>query len=292
MTLDTLTIGSKLGGICLLNTRQALRQTVFDAAAAVGCGSYVPAQPARTTVLRECMKNVADEMYGRRRKRPIVIRQLNSPDSFEAVRVIPGQSQNKYEFLFSAQIDTHWNASILEYTTDGPFGYVVLAKLDAAIAQMRDYLPGPVISRVVVKMLTHWKAVPLKEDGGAWFIDGAHVEDYKSFAATVRGPNADGPRFTVTMFQIDNDPDTVMHVLDRLGEEVAAGMKEIMDDVLAATGGMADRSINVRLNRANAFLDKVQTYERILGKPLPDLTDSIEQVKQAVAVNRLLSASV
>lgn len=292
MTPTTLTIGFGTGGICLLNTKPALRQTVFDAADSVGCGKYVPAQPARTTVLRECMKNVADEVYGRRRKRPIVIRQLNSPDAFEAVRVIPGQSQNRYEFLFSAQIDMHWNVSILEYTTDGPVGYMVLAKLDPLVTNMRDYLPGPVISRVVVKMLTHWKAVPLKEDGGAWFLDGQHIGDYKSFAAAVRGPQSDGPRFTVTMFEIASDPDTVMHVLDRLGEEVAAGMKEIMDDVLAATGGMGDRSINVRLSRADAFLDKVRAYERIVGKPLPDLTDAIEQVKQAVAVNRLLSASV
>lgn len=40
------------------------------------------------------------------------------------------------------------------------------------------------------------------------------------------------------------------------------------------------------------FLDKVRSYEQMLGKPLPDLTDAIEQVKQAVAVNRLLAAAV
>lgn len=291
MTPQTLTIGHGMAGICLLNTKSTLRQRVFDAADKVGCGPLVPAMPARTTVLRDCMKDVADEMYGRKRKRPIVVRQLDSPESFEAVRVVPGQSQNEYHFLFSATIDQYWNVSILEYATTGPVGYTVLAKLDPVVAQQRDYLPGTVVSQVVVKMLKHWHATSLKDDGGAWFLAGQHIDDYRSFASDVRG-QGDGPRFTVHTFEIASDPDTVMHVLDRLGEEVSAGMKEIMDDVLAATGGMADRSINVRLNRANAFLDKVQAYERILGKPLPDLTDAIEQVKQAVAVNRLLSAAV
>jgi hypothetical protein len=59
-----------------------------------------------------------------------------------------------------------------------------------------------------------------------------------------------------------------------------------------ATGGMADRSINIRLNRADKFLDKVRLYEQVLGKPMPDLTAAIEQVKQAVAVNRLLAVAV
>lgn len=290
MTPHTLTIGAGLGGICLLNTKTALRQRVYDAADSVGCGKFVPAQPARTTVLRECMKQVADDKYGRMRKKPITVRQIDDTSSFEAVRVVPGQTKNDYQFLYSATIDQNWGVSILEYTTDGPVGYSLLAPLDQSVATMRDYLPGPVISQVVVKMLRRWGATSLKDDGGAWFLCGQHLDDYRAFASQVRG-NGDGPKFTVTQFEIASDPDTVAHVLDCLHNEITAGLKEIMDDVLEATGGMADRSIACRVEKANKFLSKVQQYESLLGRPLPELTDAIEQTKNAVAVNRLLATS-
>jgi hypothetical protein len=292
MTPTTLTIGAGLGGICLLNTKSVLRDRLFAAADAVGCGRFVPAQPARTTVLRDCMKQVADNLYGRQRKRHNVVRQLDDPACFEVVRVVPGQTQNDYQFLYSATIDSHWGVAILEYSTSGPPGMAVLHALDPMIVQMRDYLPSSVVGQVVVKMLRSWHATPLKDDGGAWFLSGQHLDDYRQFATMVRGPHADGPRFHVTQFEIGSDPDTVMHVLDQLGREVQAGMDEIMQDVMEASGGMSDRSINVRLGRADKFLDKVRTYEQVLGKPMPDLTAAIEQVKQAVAVNRLLAAAV
>lgn len=291
MTTNTLTIGAGLGGLCLLNTKECMRQRVFDAADKIGCGKFVPGEPARSTVLRKAMEEVADSSYGKRRKQPISVRQTADRMAFEAVRVVTHATKNEYVFLFSASIDAYWNVSILEYTTDGPFGYVLCAKLDQLVANMRDYLPGPVVSQVVVKMLKDWKAVPLLDNGGAWFLPGPRIEDYRSFATDVHGVG-DGPRFNVTTFEIASDPDTVANVLDRLHAEVSSGMQEIMDDVMQAGGGMTDRSITVRIDRANAFLDKVRHYESLLGKPLPDLTDAIEQVKQAVAVNRLLSASV
>jgi len=225
----------------------------------------------------------------KRRKQPIVSRQLDDPSSFEARRTIPGASENDYQFLFSAHIDASWGVSVLK--TNGPAPYSLENHLSQKVIAMRDYLPSSVVGQVVVKMLRHWRATPLKDDGGVWFLLGQHLDDYRTFSGMVRG-NGDGPCFTTHQVEIASDPDTVMHVLDRLGTEVQAGLADIMNDVMEATGGMADRSINVRLGRADKFLEKVRLYEQVLGRPMPDLTSAIEQVKQAVAVNRLLAASV
>jgi hypothetical protein len=291
MTDKTLTIGSGLGGIAILNTKSVNRDRLFAAADAVGCGKLVPAQPARTTVLREAVKRVADVLCVKRRKQPIVSRQLDDPASFEARRTVPGADENDYQFLFSAHIDANWGVSVLK--TNGTVNPPALAnELSHKVIAMRDCLPSSVVGQVVVKMLRHWRATPLKDDGGVWFLLGQTLEDFRTFAGIVLGPAADGPRFTVHQVEIASDPDTVMHVLDRLGAEVQAGLTEIMDEVMEAAGGMADRSISIRLNRADRFLEKVRVYEQVLGKPLPDLTAAIEQVKQAVAVNRLLAASV
>lgn len=293
MSRDHITLGAGLGGICLTNTKQALRSIVQDAADAVGAGRFVPPHPARTTVLRESMKKVGDGLFGRQRKRPIVVRQLDSPASFECVRVVtkPGATQNEYLFLFSASIDTFWNTQVLACDPGGPYSYVLAAHLDQAVSYQRDYLPGPVVSQVVVKTLKSWGALSLKDDGGAWFLDGQYLDSYRTMASMLRG-KGDGPKFTVTQFEIGSDPDTVAHVLDCLHAEITAGVQEIMSDVMSAEGGMSDRSINCRTDRANKFLAKVQQYESLLGRPLPELTDAIEQTKQALAVNRLLAASV
>lgn len=291
MSRDNITLGAGLGGICLTNTKQCLRATVHDAAEAVGVGHFVPPHPARTTVLRESMKSVGNAAYGRQRKRPIVVRQLDDPASFECVRVKPGAAQNEYMFLFSASIDTNWNVSVLSAAPNGPYSYVLAAHLDQAVTYQRDYLPGPVVSQVVVKALKSWGALSLKDDGGAWFLDGMYLDKYRTLASKMRG-NGSGPKFTVTQFEIGSDPDTVAHVLDCLHAEITAGVQEIMSDVMAAEGGMSDRSINCRTERANKFLAKVQQYESLLGRPLPELTDAIDQTKQALAVNQLLATSL
>jgi predicted TIM-barrel fold metal-dependent hydrolase len=58
----------------------------------------------------------------------------------------------------------------------------------------------------------------------------------------------------------------VNRVLDLLGAEVSEGVQSIMDDVMNAQGGMSDRSVNIRIERANTFLSKVQQYESLLKK--------------------------
>lgn len=242
MTSDILTIGHGLGGLCLLNTAPCLRDTVFSAADRVGCGNLVPAVPARTTVLRAAMEDVATMLYGKRRKQPIRVHLTADQHAFEAVRVVTRHVKNEYQFLVSASIDDAWNVSVLDYDPHVSRN-VTLHHLENAVKQARDYLPASTVGQIVVKMLRAWKALPLLDNGGAWFLPGSRIEDYRAFASGVSGA---GPRFNITTFEIASDPDTVMHVLDRLHAEVTAGMQEIMADVLEATGGMADRSINVR----------------------------------------------
>jgi hypothetical protein len=143
----------------------------------------------------------------------------------------------------------------------------------------------------MVRALHSWGATRLKDDGGVWFLPGEHVGRYRAFADAIDAKD-DGPRFCCTTFEIGSDPDTVGHVLDSLQAEVTAGIEEIMEDVLAAEGGMQDRSIRLRMSRADAYLKKVSLYERLTGETLAELSGAVEQAKQALALNKLLSAAV
>lgn len=295
MTPTELTIGHRSGGICLLSSKTTLRDRVQDAGDQAGIGKFVPKQPAVSTTLRNSMLAVGQVLFGKKRKQPLVVRQLDNPRSFECVRVLPGTTRNEYVQLFSASIDDYWSVQLLDcYGQHLLPAYQVSAvdgTLQSMVYQMRDYLPAQVVSQVIVRGLQYWGAMPLKPDGGAWFLDGRHIDNYRTFASVVRG-NGDGPLFQVTVFDIDGNPETAGHVLNKVRTTVQTGIDEIMQEVMEATGGMTDRSIQVRLNKANNFLALVEQYEELMGIDMPELRDAIERTKQAVAVNRLLAAAV
>lgn len=289
MTSNTLTVGARSGGICILNTSVCLRQTVFDAADAVGCGRAVPQRPATTSTLRLAMPEIGNLLYGKRKKQPIIARHIDA-NAFECVRVVGVGDRNEYQHLFSAEIDAAWNVSILAHNHDRPSDSLHAA-LTHMVGRLRDYLPAAVVGQVAVRILTSWKAVPMADGGGVWFLADDHLDKFRTFAAGLR-PNGTGPKFRLTTFDIAANPETVKDVLDKVRLTVRNGVQEIMDEVNEATGGMNDRSVNVRIGRANRLLALVEQYQSLTGIAMPELTDAIEQCKQAVALNRLLAAAV
>jgi hypothetical protein len=289
MTPTTLSVGSRCGGICILNTRTALRDTLQRAADAVDASKFVPTQPPVTTTLRLAMHGVGIGLFGKRRKQPISSRHIDGND-FECVRVVPNGDRNEYHHLFSATIDKNWAVTVLAHNHDANSAFVEPA-LQSAVVQLRDYLPAPIVSRTAVRILQSWKAVPMAEGGGVWFLGESHLDKYRRFADILRDDGR-GPLFTLTTFDIDANPETAGDVLSKVRETVKAGVAEIMDDIANATDGFSERSIKVRLGRANRLLSMVNEYRQLMGVDMPELTDAIEQAKQAVAVHRLLSASV
>lgn len=289
MTSNTLTLGARSGGICILNTATTLRQTVFDAADAVGCGKAVPQRPATTTTLRLAMPEIGNLLYGKRKKQPIAARHIDA-NSFECVRVVAVGDRNEYQHLFSAEIDTNWNVNVLAHNHDRLSGSLESA-LSNTVNRLRDYLPAPIVGQVAVRILTAWKAVPMADGGGVWFLADDHLDKFRTFASMLR-PSGVGPKFTLTTFDIAANPETVQEVLTKVRATVNDGVTAIMQDVSEATGGMNDRSINVRIARANKLLALVEQYQSLTGIAMPELTDAIEHCKHAVALNRLLAAAV
>ena len=289
MTPSTLSVTSKSGGICILNTRTTLRDTLQRAADDVNASKFVPTQPPTSTTLRLAMHGVGIGLFGKQRKQPISVRHIDG-ESFECVRVVPNGDRNEYHHLFSASIDKHWHVHVLAHNHDANGAFVEPA-LQSAVVQLRDYLPASIVSRVAVRILQSWKAVSMAEGGGVWFVGEGHLDNYRRFAGILRD-NGNGPLFTLTTFSIDANPETAGQVIEKVRDTVRAGVDEIMDDVANATDGFSEHSIKVRLARANRLLSMVSEYRSLMGVDMPELIDAIEQAKQAVAVHRLLSASV
>ena len=291
MTLSTLTIGAGLGGLAFWNTKTTLRMRVRAAAEQASIERLVPAQPSPTAVLSESMLDTAKRRCGRVRRHPFMVRRLADSHAFEVRQVHPQKQQNDYHFCFSATITNAWKVDLLQIGDFMPTMAVIHDDLLGTVDHRRDYLPAPIVSDVMVRALHSWGATRLKDDGGVWFIPSECIDRYRAFANAIYGAG-DGPRFCCTTFEIGADHDTVSHVLDSLRIEVMDGVREIMDDVLAAEGGLQDRSIRLRMERANSYLQKVSQYEAITGQTLAELTGAIDQAKQALALNRLLAVAV
>jgi hypothetical protein len=291
MTATTLTIGAALGGLAFWNTKTTLRIRVQGAAEQAGIERFVPLQPSPTAVLRESMLETAKRLCGRVRRHPFMVRRLADSHAFEVRQVHPQKQQNEYHFCFSATITDAWTLDLLQIGDSMPSAFAIHEDLQEIVNHRRDFLPAPIVSDVMVRALHSWGATRLKDDGGVWFLPGEHVGRYRAFANAIYAAD-DGPRFCCTTFEIGSDPDTVRHVLDSLRSEVTAGVEEMVQEVLAAEGGMQDRSIRLRMGRADAYLRKVSLYEKLTGETLADLSAAVEQAKQALAINRLLSAAV
>ena len=291
MTPSILTIRAGLGGLAFWNTKTTLRIRVQAAAEQAGIERFVPLQPSPTAVLRESMLDTAKRLCGRVRRHPFMVRRLSDSHAFEVRQVHPQKQQNDYCFCFSATITDAWELDLLRVGDAMPDTYALYEDVCRTVANRRDYLPSPVVSDVMVRALHSWGATRLKDDGGVWFLPGEYVTQYRAFANAIYVAG-DGPRFCCTTFEIGSDPDTVGHVLASLRAEVTAGIEEIMEDVLAAEGGMQDRSIRLRMGRADTYLRKVSLYEKLTGETLADLSGAVEQAKQALALSQLLSVAM
>ena len=290
-TTSTLTINAGLGAIAFWSTKSTPRVRVQAAAEQAGIERFVPREPVPTSVLRDAMLEAARRLCGRIRRQPFIVRQLADSNAFEVRQVIPDAEQNDYRFCFSVSIDPSWRLDVLRIGANMPSWAALHEHVSTTVANQRTYLSAPIVTDVMVRGLHSLGATRLKDDGGVWFLPSWCIARYRAFATTIYG-KGDGPRFCCTTFAIASDPDTISHVLESLRTEVTAGVEEIMADVLQAEGGMQDRSIRLRIDRANRYLAKVQQYEALAGRTLTDLSGAVERAKQALAINRLLSVAV
>jgi len=291
MTPSTLTIRSGLGALAFWNTKTTLRIRVQTAAQQAGIAHFVPSQSSPSAVLRDAMLDTAKRLCGQVRRHPFMVRRLADSHAFEVRQVHPRKHENDYQFCFSATITNAWCLDILRVGDNIAAHRAVFDDLLGTVRERRDYLPAPMVSDVMVRALQSWGATRLKDDGGVWFVPSERIAPYRAFASAITGAG-DGPRFCLTPFEIGSDPDTVSHVLESLRHEVTAGVQEIMDDLLESPGSLQARSFRSRVDRVNGYLGKVARYEAITGHTLSDLSAAIEQAKQALALNRLLSVAV
>lgn len=291
-------IDEKSGGMAFWSgITDVSRDTVHAAAAAIGIEKYVPEAPPASTALYESMEKYIAERFGKVKHQPLKALRTQQPRTFEARRCVRGDEQNEHKFLFSASVEEDGTVKVL--STNGMMcvhdNYVsvtmgvVQNELQELVRKQLTILPGPYVTGILCKGLKRWGCQALNDRGGLWFLPTEVVPLYRTWAEHLYPT---GCRFTHCEVTVSHNPEFVEHLLDNLREEVVQGLNDITNDMLNAEGGMQDRSIRIRLTKAESFLAKIAKYEGITGVTLDDLRTVAEQTKQALAVQKMLASSL
>jgi hypothetical protein len=291
-------IDEKSGGMAFWSgITDVARDMVHSAAAAIGIEKYVPEAPPASTALYESMEKYIAERFGKVKHQPLRVLRTQQPRTFEAVRCLRGDDKNEHRFLFSASVEDDGCIKVLAANNGGWVADNGCTVSDISlhndvqelVRKQLTILPGPYVTGILCKGLKRWGCQALNDRGGLWFLPTEVVPLYRTWAEHLYPT---GCRFTHCEVTVSHNPEFVEHLLDNLREEVVQGLNDITNDMMSADGGMQDRSIRIRLAKAEAFLAKITKYEGITGVTLDDLRTVADRTKQALGVQKLLASSL
>jgi len=294
-----ITIDNNTGGLAFwTNVSDTTRSVVVQAAEAAGIGRHVPEQTPASTALRNAMEEYAKDRFGRRRNEPIQLLQTAQPRTFECVRCVRGSHENEHRYLFSAEVDEDGAVNVLQTNESGHVrdnntciaDFNVRLGLKGLVREQMTILPGPVITRSLAAGMREWGCQCLNDRGGLWFLPSSCVGNYTAWADVFK--NNTECQFVLAEVQVSHNPEFVEHLISEVQSDVLAGLHEITTDMLNAEGGMQDRSIRLRIERTQEFMDKVAQYESITGVAMGSMRDAIEKTRQALAMQKMMASAV
>lgn len=132
-----------------------------------------------------------------------------------------------------------------------------------------SWLSGPVLGRL--------KAIPLRDSGGAYFIPRQAMETWTAISKAVDKASS-AALHTIPALRTS---DAIEAILEALTSEVTQTVQGIEDQIKG--GDLGKRALGNRGDQAETLLVKVQEYEKLLGKNLTKLKQSVRGVKAASA---------
>ena len=150
--------------------------------------------------------------------------------------------------------------------------------IDSAFHQHLAKLSQADVSSWLSKMVRdQLKATPLRDSGGVYFVPKDSVETYQAMARALS--TATGHMlYTIPALRSDDAVNAVTDAISREVEDSAASMDEEV-----GSGGLGERALATRGERAEQLLEKVAEYEELLGRSLGKLRSNVKGLKRNVA---------
>lgn len=224
---------------------------------------------------------VADQAEKRRLIRPLARR---GAWAIVDETVVEGQAPT-YRTLVTVRLgDTGADVEAVSASDDE--AYFIRTAIGGAYLQHRNKLAHHDISAWLLDIAYGLKAVSLRESGGVYFIPNAGVDMWSKVADAVTAGGA-GDVFRIPAMRT---AEAVAAITAAITAEAAVMAQKIEDEIMA-TGddAIGKRALKNRVKDSMALLDKLASYEELLGRQL-DIRARVEALSANVSA-AVLTAS-
>jgi hypothetical protein len=158
-------------------------------------------------------------------------------------------------------------------------------EIQAAFRAARVTLASTDIGGWLVKLADGKAATSLRDSGGIYFVPRPNVAFWEQVARAIQAAG-EHRVFRIPALHCD---EAVEAILDSITREARDAAEEIEAELAARTeeSGIGDRALASRKVRCEKLLDKIRSYETLLGVKLPEIQTRIEGLAGSVVAAAL-----
>jgi hypothetical protein len=236
-------------------------EKIHDSLVDLGLDKFVPSPPTPAVALRRALVDVF-------RKRNKLVRPLKH-GRFAVVDETRKGDDLDYAVELRAEAN---NGDVLDFQ---PADHPAEAAVADAYARLRLRAPALAVSSSLSSIASHLRGVRLRDTGGVYWIPEAGLETWRKVATAFEEASSSG-RTMVYRLRTAVDDAAVTAV-------AAAIEKEVEDAVDEIKGKIRDQvrptALKRRVEETEALQDKIDRYEKILGRSLQHLRDKAKETE-------------
>jgi len=243
--------------------------------------------PEPATALRRAVLDLATrETINAKTERRVLVRPQQEPSTWAVVE----------EIVAEGVPPAYTTLEIISFVKDnGPQFYTVdgtkeqaahiLVTVMAGFQAQQGLLAPEDITTWLVKLAEAKNAVTLRDTGGVYFIPRQSLDFWNKAADAIEAASGKTHRvFRIPAMRNDEATDAI---IDAVTAEAEAMAKKIDEEV---TSGLGDRALETRKGRIADMLQKVGSYELLVGQQLK-IRERLEALQASVAMANLVASA-
>lgn len=210
-----------------------------------------------------------------------LVKPLADEDGYTVLRQTEGARSGKkqtWQTMFSAFIAKSGKVEVwveeFDILTSPDSAAKLAAQIEDELVVELGRLHSTDISVWLVRMASVVHAVSLRDSGGFYFIPRGAQEDKWNVVASVLQQTSAARVMTIPAMASEQ---ATLAVLTALTEEITTTTTSLKDALVEAR--MGKRALDTKLASCGAMLDKIGTYEDLLGERLVSLRDAVDMLK-------------
>lgn len=236
----------------------------------------LPQPPSAMVALKRAIDHVTPDAC--------IIKPLKDEDGYTVIRKVTEEgAKQKWETLFSAFVSESGRLTVWVADGDSASSDVTTSDKSKKLAgDIEDYVEIELgtlhsidISTWLVRMVDHrFSAVSLRDTGGFYFIPrGINQEVWERVAGVLDSVSA----VRIMTIPAMHSEQASLAVLQALTDEISSNTKNLQEALDEAR--MGKRALDTKIGACVNMLDKIETYEGLLGERLTDLRGAVDGLR-------------